>query len=149
MAEHAESIQQVLVRTYRTTTVVAVVVVLWIWAYVDARGAAIFSLGVPLGMLLLAAVSFQVHRMGPSRGSIGKGKFAFVGVAVGKFALAGLVMYLVSRWSPAQLPYVAAGYSLPVAVLVLKMLGTGLNRHVDAEPVAGSGGNCSGRRVGE
>jgi hypothetical protein len=120
-------------RTLRTTTVVGVVVALWIWARFGPAVVASFAAGVALGMVLLAAIDFVVQRSvrAPDEEPPAR-RWPYVAVHVGKLGAAAAVLYLLCRWPQVSYVAVAIGYGLPVAVLLLKLAGMELNRKTGA-----------------
>ncbi len=120
-------------RTYVTTTVVAAVVALWMWAAGHAHGALAFLGGVAVGILTLSALVLVVNavvcspqeRVGP--------RWPYFTLHVGKFLLIAGVFFALSRWAMDSMAYVAAGYGLPIAVAVLKTLGSALNRRLGVD----------------
>lgn len=120
-------------RTLRTTTVVAVVVALWVWARWGATVVASLGAGVVLGLALLAALEFVVDRTvrAPDENPPAR-RWPYVAVHVGKLVAAGAALYLLCRWPQVSYVAVAGGYGLPIAVMVLKLAGMELNRRTGA-----------------
>lgn len=128
-------------RTYRTTAWLAAVVGLALWAFLGWERAVGFLAGAVIGLLFVAAIVTVVnalvrtpHEQRPRR------RWPYALVYVGKYAMAAVGLYLLSRWSVDALMFSAAGIGLPLVVMVLKMVGTELNRRLGVggpEPPAG------------
>lgn len=125
-------------RTLRTTTVVGVVVALWLWARYGAAVVGSFAAGVVLGMVLLGAIDFVVQGSvrAPEEGPPGR-RWPYMLVHVAKLALAAGALYALCQWPQVSYVAVAGGYGLPIAVMVLKLAGMELNRKTGAGPQAG------------
>jgi hypothetical protein len=99
-------------------------------------------MGVLLGMVLLAAIDFVVQRTVRAPGEDPPvHRWPYLVVHVGKFVVAGAVLYALCGWSQVSYGALAAGYGLPIAVMVLKLAGMDLNRKTGAgRPQSGQGG---------
>ena len=115
-------------RTYLTTTLVAVVVVLWLWSDRGLGAAWALAAGVLLGLMTLGATVMVVNGTVRDPDDPGRPRWLY-GVAYGgQFGVAGVALFLLARWAGELMGWVAAGYGLPIAVMALRVLGGHLNR---------------------
>ena len=117
-------------RTYRTAALVALLVALGLWVQLGWADAVAFLVGVLVGMVFLAGIVFVVQGTVRAPEERPKRRWPYGVVYIGKFVVAAAAIYLVARWSPDRLWLVAAGYGLPIAVIVLKIIGGELNRRL-------------------
>ncbi len=104
------------------------------WAYVGLATAASFAAGVAVGLLMLVTDQFVVSRLARPRAEQPPGKWPFLALHIGKYALAAVVMWLVARQSLSSIAAAVGGYGLPIAVIVLKVAGERLNRRLGIGP---------------
>lgn len=115
-------------RTQATTTVASVVVALWLWGAYGVTWAVCYLVGVGVGLLLLAGDQWVVERAVRPPEIRPRRWWPLLVVHVGKLVVAAGTIYLVSRWNPRGLGLVAVGYGTPIAVMLLKLAGSALNR---------------------
>ena len=121
-------------RVFLTTTVVTVVVSLWLWASNGVPATVCFAAGVAVSLLMLSATIYWVNVSIKPPGEPRPRRWMTGATNAGKFVAAGLLMYLLSRVYLDRLVWVAVGYGMPIAVMVLKVLGMELNRKLGVKP---------------
>lgn len=135
-------------RVMVTTLVVTVIVFGALEAYFPWEVGVSFVLGVAAGVGSFALLHQMVAGVGRA-GSEGKSP-RVAGMAllyVGKYLIIGAVFYLLFISGRASIPAIAAGFTLPTAVLCLKEAGRRVNKAVGIEPktdAANAGGSGSG-----
>ena len=117
-------------RTYRTTGVVAAIVFVWIACVQPAKMALNFALGAALSLVLLRVTEVSVR--GGFRGVATRGRWAATAAHVFKYGLVGVGFWLLFRFDLAVPEWIAAGYSVLLAVVTLKIAGILLNRSLAA-----------------
>jgi len=117
-----------LARVYRTTAVVAALMVLATLSRYPWRTTVSLVVGVALGLLFLALIAHGTRPMlQPDQAGRG-GRRARLVLQVGKFAVAGGAMYLLARLDYLDGAALAIGYGLPTTILLLKLVGQMLTR---------------------
>lgn len=108
-------------RVYRTTAILAVLAMVFLWEGLGPRAALSWALGVGLSLVGLGTTEWTVRRTVQSH----KQSTILVALAV-KFPLILLVLYLLflgAQRGWINLIMVLAGFALPHVVLSLKLLG--------------------------
>jgi MFS family permease len=116
-------------RSYRTIGVVGLLLALGLWAHWGWEAAAAFLVGVLIGALMFAGTIIAVRGMSRPPETRPR-QWPRVVAHIGKFALAAALIYCVARWEPNRLPLVAAGYLVPITVVLLRSAGRDLNRRL-------------------
>ena len=119
-----------LARTYRTTGVVAAIVFVWIACVQPARNALNFALGAALSLALLRVTEVTVR--GGFAGVATRGRWVATAAHIFKYGLVGVGFWLLFRFELAAPEWLAAGYSVLLAVITLKIAGIFLNRSLAA-----------------
>jgi hypothetical protein len=116
-------------RVYRTSLVLALLGALCVWARFGVPAALGWLAGTGLQLLVIAGVEWTVLRL------LGKSRVSLAAVSLLKLAAAAgvlLLALLAPRWGRASLVLfligVLAGFSLPLMVMGLKLLGQALQR---------------------
>lgn len=121
-------------RTYLTTAWVAAVLGLGVWATLGWERAVGFLAGVAIGLVFVAAIVTVVTALVRApREQRPRRRWPYGFLYVGKYAVAAGGLYLLSRWSVEALMFAAAGIGLPLVIMVLKMVGTELNRRMGVD----------------
>jgi hypothetical protein len=117
-----------LARTYRTTAVVAGIVFVWVACLQPAKAALNFALGAALSLALLRVTELSVK--GAFGGVLRRGRWAATAAHIAKFGFVGVGFWALFRFDLATPEWLAAGYSLLLAVVALKVAGALLNCHL-------------------
>lgn len=115
-------------RTCATTSVTALLIACGLWADRGADVALGFLGGVVVGLLTLSVTVWVVERLARVPEEIPPLRWPYGLAFVAKFALAAVAIYLLVTCAPNLIIPAAAGYTLPIAVIVLKTLGARVNR---------------------
>lgn len=133
-------------RAALTTGIVATIAFFGLSAYFPWIVGLNFVLGVAAGLLSLGTLHWMVY--GIPAGDAARGRRALMAAGVlhlGKYALIALALYLLFAGGWAHAPALAAGFSLPTAVLCLKEAGRRLNSRLGV-PTAESSDPSEGLR---
>ena len=120
-------------RTHITSAGVAGLLALSAAIYAGTDVAAAFLVGVFVGFVMFGGLAVIVERTVRPEWERPARRWPYTVLHIGRFAVAGAAMYGVARWQIRLLPCVAAGYMLPTAVLVLKVVGKELNRRLGVD----------------
>ena len=122
-------------RTIITATGVSLVVGLWVWAEQGMAAALCLLAGVAVSLLMLSATVAWVYaliRRPDEPGGAHKGLLTALHVA--KYVLAGVLIWWIVKHQPNEMMWFALGYGMPLAVMVLKVLGQELNKRSGVRP---------------
>lgn len=118
-------------RVALTTGVVATIGFFGLAAYFPWIVSLNFVLGVAAGLVSLGTLHWMVYGIPAEDAARGRRALLAAGVLhLGKYALIALALYLLFAGGWAHAPALAAGFSLPTAVLCLKEAGRRLNSRV-------------------
>ena len=119
-------------RTLITTTVVTAVVAFLLWARQgNAAAAGCLILGAAVNLLMLSAtIAWVMEAIRPPGEPRPRLRMMTI-LRVVKFLIAAAIIWWVTRYYAKDIVWLAVGYGIPLAVMVLKVLGKGLNRKLD------------------
>jgi hypothetical protein len=121
-------------RLASTTLVVAAIAFFGLATYFPWIVPINLALGTAIGLVSLGALHWMVHGLTASDPGRGRQALWVVGMLhVGKYGLIGLALYLLFAGGYAHAPALAAGFTLPTAVLCLKEAGRRLNLRLGVE----------------
>jgi len=125
-------------RVALTTGIVATIAFFGLAAYFPWIVGLNFVLGVAVGLASLGTLNWMVYGIPADDAARGRRALLAAGVLhLGKYALIALALYLLFAGGGAHAPALAAGFTLPTAVLCLKEAGGRLNSRLGlptAEP---------------
>lgn len=129
----------VLAASYRASAVVAVIVA--VLACLEPYTPAALFLGIVTGLVFVMMTAGLVRRMGPqTQQAPAKARRPLRVVYALKLFVAGGAMFMVWRWLPDRLAFFAAGYTIPVAALLVAALADAIRRRVQITGETTSGG---------
>lgn len=120
-------------RVCLTSAVVTAIGVFWLWASARPIAALGLAAGVALSLLMMSALTFVVEKTIRPPAERPAQSWPYLVLHVGKFVAAGAVMYALMVWAPKSLGWFALGYGIPIAVIILKALGTALNHRAGVD----------------
>jgi hypothetical protein len=115
-----------------TSLVVTVIVFCALAAYFPWPVSISFALGAATGLASLSTLDVMVRGLGATADSPKRRLWAPGALHLGKYILIAIAFYLLLRFASASAPALAAGFTVPTAVLCLKEAGRRVNARIGA-----------------